>query len=79
MLQQPQNPNTVDSQGRSALMAASEAGHLEVLRLLLEAGAHVNYHDNEGETAMALASLMGPRGSCAGADGGWCRHQLTQP
>ena len=59
MLQQPQNPNNVDSQGTSALMAASEAGDIEVLRLLLEAGAHVNYRDNEGETALALASLRG--------------------
>ena len=37
MLQLPLNPDLVDAQGTSALMAASSEGHVEILSLLLEA------------------------------------------
>ena len=55
MLQLPQNPNMVGSQGMSALTAASYAGHVEVLHLLLEAGADKNMQTTEGDTALNLA------------------------
>jgi len=42
----------------TALMMASESGHLEIVRALLAAGADVNTHVN-GETALILASLTG--------------------
>ncbi|OLP87712.1 Ankyrin repeat domain-containing protein 50 [Symbiodinium microadriaticum] len=56
ILQQPRHPDFARSDGFTALMAASRHGHVEVVRLLLEAGAETN---NNGTTALMLASLDG--------------------
>jgi hypothetical protein len=45
-----------DSDGRTALMAASEYGHLECVRALLEAGAEVAQASTDGWTALMAAS-----------------------
>lgn len=40
---------------RTALMKASEKGELDMVRLLLKRGAHVNTRDDDGKTALSLA------------------------
>ena len=41
--------------GRTALMVAAVEGHLDVVRLLVEAGSDANIVDAEGSTALSLA------------------------
>ncbi|CAE7265982.1 RIPK4, partial [Symbiodinium microadriaticum] len=48
-----------DVDGMTALMLASESGHFEVARLLLEAGAEKECSDDDGWTALMLASDNG--------------------
>ena len=43
----------------TALMLAADNGHLEVARLLLEAGADKNCCDDDGMTALLLAADKG--------------------
>jgi ankyrin repeat protein len=38
--------------GLSPLMAASVNGHIEVIRYLIEKGAHINYKSQGGWTAL---------------------------
>jgi ankyrin repeat protein len=45
--------------GRTALMIAAAEGHLEVVRLLVEAGSDLNVVDAEGSTALSLARSYG--------------------
>lgn len=45
--------------GYTALHGAAENGHLDVIRLLLEAGASVNPALNSGHTPVDLADLAG--------------------
>lgn len=45
--------------GTTPLMAAAEKGHIEIVRLLLEAGCSPLNKNNNGETAMDIASRMG--------------------
>ena len=45
--------------GCTALMAASEEGHTDIVKLLIDAGAGVNYQDEEGYTALMYASKYG--------------------
>jgi ankyrin repeat protein len=45
--------------GRTALMIAAAEGHLEVVRLLVEAGSDFNIVDAEGSTALTLARSYG--------------------
>ena len=45
--------------GRTPLMIAALEGHLEVARLLMEAGADSNLADAEGSTALSLARSYG--------------------
>ena len=72
-LQLPQDPNLrrrsdgdadadkdfADSDGRTALMWASRAGHVEVVSLLLDAGPDKDSADNDGRTALMWASGAG--------------------
>ena len=44
--------------GDSALMAAAENGHAEIVELLLKAGANVSIIDKRGETATSLAQKI---------------------
>jgi uncharacterized protein len=45
--------------GRTALMVAAIEGHLEVARMLVEAGSDLNIVDAEGSTALSLARSYG--------------------
>jgi ankyrin repeat protein len=45
--------------GRTALMIAAAEGHLDVVRLLVEAGSDLNTVDAEGSTALTLARSYG--------------------
>ena len=45
--------------GRTALMIAAAEGHLDVVRLLVEAGSDLNIVDAEGSTALSLARSYG--------------------
>ena len=51
------NVNYQDDYGWTALMVASENGHIDIVRLLLEKGANVNYQSAiDNFTALMLAS-----------------------
>ena len=54
------NANAVDAGGYSALHAASENNHLDLVKLLLAHGASVNYA-SAGHTALKLARLANNR------------------
>lgn len=50
------SPNAEGVDGMTnALISASQNGHAEVVRLLLEKGADVRRHDDQGETALERA------------------------
>lgn len=59
MLHRPHDPDLAAENGDTALLLASHAGHVEVARLLLEAGAGVDIADADGETPLILASDLG--------------------
>lgn len=48
LLEEKANSNGVDAEGWSALQAAPENGHLEIVKLLVEAGASLNYISAQG-------------------------------
>ena len=54
--------NDADEPGWTALLAASEAGHLEIALLLIEAGATVDGAAWDGTTPLFLASQAGKMG-----------------
>jgi ankyrin repeat protein len=64
--------------GTTPRMSASSHGHLETVKLLIEMGSRVNAEDEDGDTALAYASIRGaPEGVLnelvtAGAD---VKHQ----
>jgi ankyrin repeat protein len=45
--------------GRTALMIAAAEGHLDAVRLLVEAGSDLRLTDEEGSTALSLARSYG--------------------
>ena len=47
--------DAINIDGRTALMAAAEKGHLEIVEMLLKAGAKISITDKRGETATSLA------------------------
>lgn len=51
--------NARDSQGRTALMSASEKGHVKVVKLLLDRGASVNAQVDIMGTALMMAAYNG--------------------
>ena len=51
--------NLYDGEMRTALRAACWAGHLDCVKLLLEAGADIDHVDSEGRTALIAACYMG--------------------
>jgi ankyrin repeat protein len=58
--QNPEIVNTVDdSWSSSPLMMAAQAGHLELVELLIEAGANVNAQNDCNSTALMFASRCG--------------------
>ena len=48
--------DTLDNEGRTALMYAAFNGHTEIIRKLLENGSQVNLNDIYGRTALMMAS-----------------------
>ncbi|MFW1844739.1 ankyrin repeat domain-containing protein [Acinetobacter pittii] len=57
LLIEGENPNQIDDEGYSALQAAAENDHLEIVQLLIEKGAHVAYKSEY--TALELAEMAG--------------------
>ncbi|MEB3862584.1 ankyrin repeat domain-containing protein [Acinetobacter sp. IK31] len=55
LLLEGQDPNQMDDEGYSALQAAAENDHLEVVKLLVEKGAYVDYKSEY--TALQLAEM----------------------
>jgi ankyrin repeat protein len=51
--------NERDWDDLTALITASSAGHLDIVKILLKAGADVNASDKDGITALMEASIMG--------------------
>lgn len=52
-------PDTVDSEGRTALMLAVENGHADAVKVLIESGAAVDATANSGMTSLMLAANTG--------------------
>ncbi|XP_068096674.1 E3 ubiquitin-protein ligase MIB2 isoform X3 [Hyperolius riggenbachi] len=52
------HPDKVDirNQGRTALQVASHLGHLEVVKVLLQANANIDLKDDEGDSALHYAA-----------------------
>ncbi|AQZ80140.1 hypothetical protein BUM88_00005 [Acinetobacter calcoaceticus] len=50
-----EDPNQTDDEGYSALQAAAENDHLEIVKLLVEKGAYVDYKSEY--TALQLAEM----------------------
>ncbi|MBM3116070.1 ankyrin repeat domain-containing protein [Jeongeupia naejangsanensis] len=48
------SPNSVDEEGWSALQAAAENGYLEIVEILVRAGANIHYSFS-GKTALQFA------------------------
>lgn len=60
LLENDANPNLVEkSTGRTALIAASELGNGNMVRLLLERKADVNHQDRQGEASLMKAARIG--------------------
>eukprot|EP00903_Cladosiphon_okamuranus_P020913 g19205.t1 len=49
----------LDSDGRTALLRSCVGGHLEVARVLVEAGADVDFQDSSGTSALGVAAVLG--------------------
>jgi uncharacterized protein len=50
------NPSATDAEGWSALQAAAENGHIEIVKLLVKAGTDINYAFS-GKTALQFAKM----------------------
>src|SRR3989442_9855905 len=53
------DPNVHDAEGNSPLLNAAAAGHVQVVRLLVEKGAAVNVANDRGMTPLSGAVLNG--------------------
>ena len=47
----------VKSSGKSALQVASHQGHLDIIQLLLVAGANLQLQDEDGDTALHYSAF----------------------
>ncbi|CAM9339848.1 unnamed protein product [Ectocarpus sp. 4 AP-2014] len=50
---------SLDKDGRTALLRSCIGGHLEVARLLVEAGADVDFQDSSGMSPLGVAAVLG--------------------
>ncbi|CAE7216287.1 ANKRD1 [Symbiodinium sp. KB8] len=57
-LQLPANPDSLNEYGLAALHRASQCGHAEIVRLLVEAGAHKDMRDEQNSCGHGLTALM---------------------
>ena len=57
MLQKGADPNHMDKEGRTALIAAAHTGCVETVEVLLDHGASVNHADSDGRTALSVCIL----------------------
>ena len=48
---------SVDKENNTALIFASKFGYNEIVKILIENGADVNFRNNEGKTALDLADF----------------------
>lgn len=53
------DPNLPDGSGRRALNEAAAGGNLEIIRMLLDAGAQINEKDANGNTPLIAAVMFG--------------------
>lgn len=49
----------VDSDGLAALYVAAQCGHVEIVQMLLQAGARVRATKSNGSTALHIAAAKG--------------------
>ncbi|MCA9564151.1 MAG: ankyrin repeat domain-containing protein, partial [Myxococcales bacterium] len=59
LLEQGEDPNCIDSMGRTALMWAVKRSRIESVRMLLKAGADPAMVSKKGETALSIAEARG--------------------
>ncbi|NII11358.1 hypothetical protein HBF24_11805 [Oleiagrimonas sp. C23AA] len=59
LLKHKAKPDAVDTQGRSALIAAASEGHAAIVRSLIAAGARLDLADHNGNTALMEAARVG--------------------
>jgi RNA polymerase primary sigma factor len=58
-LQRGENVNATDAEGRTPLILSAYRGHLEICRILLEAGADPAIKDKNGDDALQIAIVRG--------------------
>lgn len=46
----------IRNQGRTALQVASHLGHMEVVKVLIQANANIDLKDDEGDSALHYAA-----------------------
>eukprot|EP00752_Nemacystus_decipiens_P009752 g8709.t1 len=49
----------LDADGRTALLRSCVGGHLEAARVLVEAGADVDFRDSSGTSALSISTVLG--------------------
>ena len=58
-IQPAHSPLSLSQNGLTALMAAVSNSHFEVIRLLLDRGAHIETRDKVGNSPLAIACSLG--------------------
>lgn len=57
LLHKGADPNHVDKEGRTALIAAAHTGCVKTVEVLLDHDASVNHADSDGRTALSVCIL----------------------